>query len=165
MGLKNYFIKKGKHRSGLYPNLYYGKSVAKYNISFSQSCIYSFGNTHDLDINKLFGLSFGYHHINSVRFGWNADNDKIAIHAYCYKSGQRFMSKMISIPVETFFTFEINAFEVYYELKIIDQDGKIISTLNVSKPKTVKWGYRLFPYFGGTMVAPHDVEIKMRKLC
>lgn len=164
MDFKNYFIKKGNHRSGFFPNLYLKMFKTKYEVMFSKNCIYQFGDIDDLDINKLFGLSFGFHHYNSIRFGWNVDGDKIAIHVYYYKLGKRFMNKIISIPVETIHTFEITVYDVYYELKIFNQDKKLIGWSNVVKPKTVKWGYRLFPYFGGNRYAPHDVEIKMKKI-
>jgi predicted transcriptional regulator len=164
MGFKNYFIKKGNHRSGFFLNLYLKMFKTKHQVIFSQNCIYKFGDVDDLDINKLFGISFGFHHKNSMRFGWNVDGDKIAIHYYYYKLGKRFMNKMVSIPVETVHTFEITVYDAYYELKVSDTNGKTIGWANIVKPKTVKWGYRLFPYFGGNRVAPHDVTIKMKRI-
>jgi hypothetical protein len=164
MDFKSYFIRKGNHRSGLFPNLYLKMFKTKYDVIFSQNCIYKLNSVDDFDVNKLFGISFGYHHQNSMRFGWNIDNDKIAIYAYYYKLGNRFMNKIVSIPVEKVHTFELTVYQVYYELKIFDENKQLVGWTNIVKPKTVKWGYRLFPYFGGNRCAPHNMEIKMKKI-
>ena len=160
----NYLIKKGKHRSGFYFSPQFDIKHIKRKILFKENCIYKFGDVDDFDINKLFGVSFGMHHTNSVRFGWNTDGDQIGIYNYYYKSGKRFMTKMISIPTETEFLFEIIIRDYYYELRIINTDGQLIGWSNVSKPKTTKWSYHLFPYFGGNKVAPHNMEICMKKI-
>lgn len=157
-----YFIKKGNHRSGYYFRPHFNVKYIKYQVLFKQNCIYQFGDIDDFDINKLFGLSFGMHHTNSVRFGWNTDSGEIGIHNYCYISGKRVMSKIASIPTETSFVFEIFIYDSYYELKITDMDGKLIGWSEVAKPKTTKWGYHLFPYFGGNKCAPHNIDIYMK---
>ena len=160
----NYLIKKGKHRSGFYFSPQFDIKHIKRKILFKENCIYKFGDIDDFDINKLFGVSFGMHHTNSVRFGWNIDDDEIGIYNYCYISGKRVMIKIVSIPTETNFVFEIFIYDSYYELKITDMNGKLIGWSEVSKPKTTKWGYHLFPYFGGNKVAPHNMEICMKKI-
>jgi len=160
----NYLIKKGKHRSGFYFRPQFDTEYIKRKILFKENCIYKFGDVDDLDINKLFGFSFGMHHKNSVRFGWNVDDDEIGIYSYCYISGKRVMSKIISIPTETSFLFEIFASDSYYELRVNDMEGKLIGWSSIPKPKTTKWGYYLFPYFGGNRVAPHDMNISIKKV-
>ncbi len=136
----------------------------KYEIIFSKNCIYKFNDVDDFDINKLFGISLGFHHKNSIRFGWNVDGEKIAIYTYCYKFGERFMDKIVSVSVEKKYTFEIKNFKESYDLKIINESGQIVGWANIFKPETPNWGYRLFPYFGGNKTAPHDMEIKMKKI-
>ena len=164
MGFKSYFIKKGNHRSGFFPNLYLKMISSKYEIMFLENCLYKLGDVDDYDINKLFGISFGLHHKNSMRFGWNIDGNKIAIHAYYYKMGIRFMNKLISINTNEVYTFEIKVHDNFFELSIINKNNQLINTTNIAKAKTVNWGYRLFPYFGGNKCAPHDMEIKMKKI-
>lgn len=164
MNFKKYILKKGKHRSGFFANFHIKLFKLKYEICFSKNCIYNFGDIDDFDINKLFGISLGFHHKNSIRFGWNIDKDLIAIHSYCYKNGERFMNKLISIPTETIHTFEININNDYYELKIFNQNKNIIGWSKICKQKTINWGYLLFPYFGGNKCAPHDMEIKMKRI-
>lgn len=164
MGFKSYFIKKGNHRSGFFPNLYLKMVSSKYEIMFSDNCFYKLGDVDDYDINKLFGISFGLHHKNSMRFGWNIDEDKIAIYAYYYKLGIRFMNKLISINANEVYTFEIKVHDNFFELSIVNKNHQLINTTNIAKAKTVNWGYRLFPYFGGNKCAPHDMEIKMKKI-
>jgi hypothetical protein len=164
MRSKKYTVKEGHHKSGFHPNLYFDVNRSKYEVIFTESCLYKFDNEDDADINKLFGLSFGYHHKNSVRFGWNSEDGKIAIYAYCYKLSQRYMRKIVSIPINSKHIFEINVYDAYYELKITNNEGELIGCANIAKAKTTKIGYRLFPYFGGNRCAPHDVNIWMKKI-
>lgn len=164
MNFKRFFIKKGNHRSGIYPNIYFKMLKTKYEVIFSKDCIYKFNDVDDFDVNKLFGLSFGFHHTNSIRFGWNVDGDKIAIYAYCYKSGERIMNKITSLSTDITNSFEIKVYDDFYELTIYNKISNSTITYITSKPKTVKWGYRLFPYFGGNKTAPHNMEIEMKKI-
>lgn len=161
MNFKKYFIKAGNHRSGFFPNIYFGVLKSTKKIIFTDSCLYDFGNSHNLDVNKLFGLSYGYHHHNSVRFGWSEDDKEIAIHAYCYLNGQRTMKKIMSVPTNIAYVYDITVQDTHYDFTITDETGKIVGSTTTIKPKTIKWGYRLFPYFGGDNVAPHDMTIEI----
>jgi len=163
MDLKSFLIKKGNHRSGFYPNIHFGLKNLKYQVLFTDSCLYKFNDVDDFDINKLFGISFGFHHKNSARFGWNVEEGQIAIYAYCYKLGIRYSRRIAIIPINKIFIFEINTYDVYFEFKITNYDGKIISLANIAKAKCCKWGYKLFPYFGGNKTAPHTMTIKMKE--
>ena len=136
----------------------------KYEVIFSENCLYKFNDVDDYDINKLFGLSFGFHHNNSIRFGWNTDGDKIGIYAYCYNSGERIVYKITSLPTNITNSFEINVYNDFYQLSIYNKMSNSVTTWTINKPQTPKWGYRLFPYFGGNKCAPHDMEIHMKKI-
>ena len=161
--MKKYKIKKGSHYSGFRLSPFYGKNVVKYEVIFTKSCLYDLRNDNQYDINKLFGLSYFYHHIDSARFGWRADGDKIEISAYCYKDGQRKIHEMCLIDVDRLYTLEIKNTGGYYEFELKDESSSFFSYARISKPITVKVGYELFPYFGGDETAPHDMEIFMRK--
>ena len=65
----------------------------RYNVKFYPSCRYNIGEDQS-DINKLFGLSFGFHHNQSERIGWRYDRitDKIELLLYTYhipKKGEK----------------------------------------------------------------------------
>jgi len=162
--LKKYTIKKGSHYSGFHLSPFYDKNIAKYEVVFSKSCIYDLQNQDQYDVNKLFGLSYGYHHIDSVRFGWRADGDKIEISAYCYRDGERLIKEMCHIDIDKPYLFEIKNIGSYYELELKDESSGFFSYARIAKPAIIKLGYRLFPYFGGNQIAPHEMEILMRKI-
>ncbi|MDP2692821.1 MAG: hypothetical protein Q8O88_04245 [bacterium] len=161
---KTYKIKKGKHLSGFRVSPIYNKKVSIYEVIFTKSCIYNLGNSDQLDVNKLFGISFGYHHTNSARFGWRAEGDKIQISVYCYKNGKRYMKDMCLVDINKTYSMTITNIGNYYEFEIKDTTSAFYSYAKISKPKTPKFGYKLWPYFGGNEPAPHDVEILMKKI-
>jgi hypothetical protein len=162
--LKKYRIKRGKHSSGLRIAPFYGKDISKYEVIFSKSCLYEIAGPDQFDVNKLLGLSYGFHHNNSARFGWRADGDSIEISAYCYKNKKRLIRAIRNVNVETMYIFMIQNFGGYYELTIMSDTGDLIGYAKISKPKTTEFGYKLFPYFGGNVPAPHDMEIYMKKI-
>lgn len=161
---KKYLIEEGNHRSGFYPNLHFNIKNIKYEVIFTESCLYKFNDVDDYDVNKLFGISFGYHHNNSIRFGWDIEDEEIAIYAYSYKSSKRDIKKIISIPINRKYIFEINVFDGYYDMKIFNSENNLIGWANIPKVKTTKLCYNLFPYFGGNKVAPHDIKIWMKQI-
>jgi hypothetical protein len=163
-GFKKYKIRKGSHYSGFRLAPFFGKTTSKYEVVFTKSCIYQIEGPGQFDVNKLFGLSYGFHHENSARFGWRAVDDLIEISLYCYKDGRRVIKEMTSIETEKPYVFEICNTGSHYELTIESVTGPFRGYAIVSKPQTTKLGYKLFPYFGGNLPAPHDVEILMKKL-
>lgn len=163
-GFKSYTVKKGRHDAGFEFAPFYGRTVAKYEVVFTKSCLYEILGPDQFDVNKLFGLSYGFHHNNSARFGWRADGDSIEISAYCYKNKKRLIKVIRNVEVEKPYIFTVQNCEGFYELTIESGVGNIIGYAKISKPKTIKFGYRLFPYFGGNVTAPHDVEICMKKI-
>ena len=49
-------------------------------------------------VNKLYGISFGEHQMNSVRIGWRASQVKseIELFSYVYDNGERFIKPLKS---------------------------------------------------------------------
>ena len=149
---KEYDIRKGDHYCGIH----YGtltSQVLRFEANFSSSCIYC-GNT---DINKLYGFSEcdEYHHKNSARFGWRWDTTHISIWAYYYNSGV-FHSKLLGYcGVNESRQYQIRILENYYQYSFSG------SEVVVPRDHRCDLGlyYRLWPYFGGTQTAPHDMKI------
>lgn len=161
---KQYKIKKGKHYSGFRISPTYNKMSSKYEVIFKENCIYDLHDEDQYDVNKLFGLSYGYHHINSARFGWRADGEKIQLSLYCYREGQRYMKDICQLDTERTYTLEIKNEGTYYEFLISGNTSSFMAYGKITKPQTPKLGYNLFPYFGGNEPAPHDIEILMKKI-
>jgi hypothetical protein len=164
--LKKYVIRKNKHSSGIhfYPEI--KRSYMLCSVKFDASCIYSLGNEDQKDINKLFGWSHCfYHKKDSVRWGWRCKEDKIEAIPYVKNNFDFYYTALGCIlDVDTTYDFIISLIYIdnlpKYIFTIFDLKGIIFETdINVSKKIKNVFGYRLYPYFGGTSKAPHDMKI------
>jgi hypothetical protein len=70
----SYRIKKNNHYSGFHFRPILGNMKLSFECILDETCTYNLGDVDQYDINKLIGLSYGYHHINSIRLGWNYNN-------------------------------------------------------------------------------------------
>lgn len=128
---------------------------------FTEDTLYKFGNEHDLDVNKLFGLSGGFNHFkNSVRFGWNINENmqKINIFAYIHNDGKFKFNKIAELLINQWFTFEFSFMDETAILRIYDINRNLINT----PPFLIKFKrgfieYKLGIYFGGNMRAPKNI--------
>ena len=159
--MKKYTIKAGQHYSFHLPKLYVGKKDFKITCQFTESCRYDLGTIDQLDINKLAGISFGYHEINSIRIGWNYNwkNNKIDLYWYIYEDGFRRYGKIDSCEIGEVKEIELLLLKDSKEFYIKTNNANL--TVNYRYPELLI-GYYLFPYFGGEPYpAPHDVELYM----
>ena len=161
----NFLIKKKRHYSNnlLYKlfNFFNFKNILSFKVTFDSSVEYNDDSIDRLDINKLFGFSCGFHHKNSARFGWNFLNNKIFIYSYCYVNGERKTTYLTTILPNTECIFTIEDHNSYYLFTIIDK-AKVIES-KTTKDKKHSIGYKLWPYFGGNKVAPHNMKFKFKK--
>lgn len=122
-------------------------------------------------INKLYGFSEGFHHWNSARIGWRCiDNDNIELLAYCYVDGQRIIKPMIKCKPESWVFCNIQNKNSKYVLKALSPKNQSI-TISIDKPKKISiyslfklFMYRLYPYFGGKVPAPQNMDLYIIKL-
>lgn len=140
------------------------KARVSYNVIFAPSCEYYLPSPDNLDLNKLFGMSFGLHHIDSARYGWryNGKTKEIDIHSYCYIKGKLTYSFICSLKFNTQYRLTIVKLEGKYSF-IATLENDIIKQVNIPRSFSPDYGYELFPYFGGNNVAPHDIKILMYK--
>lgn len=160
-------IKKGRHYARplqlvrkLCGVRYTNQRTIEAKVSFMSDCKYWLPAIDMYDINKLFGVSFGYHHDNSLRFGWRFINNKIELVTYVYYDGVRLREKHIAWC----------EFNKEYQLTI-HNDGKeaffsCICGLNYSSERIPfevgkSISYPLSLYFGGNNPAPHNMHIEM----
>jgi hypothetical protein len=161
--MATYKLSKGKFFSGLRIAPLFFKKSLNFRAYFWESCLYVLPNKYD-QINKLYGMSQGMHHVNSARFGWRCtDGDKIEILAYCYVDKKEINKSLIKIKPEqqVFCYLRIN--KNSYDFKVVAQDGTS-SIVTVNKTKNCQIGYKLFPYFGGKFPAPHDMRIDIKEI-
>jgi hypothetical protein len=162
-------IKKGQHYSRpLHLGAHFGITKLKFRFMFTQECAYPIqpNDTDDFDINKLCGFSHGYHHHNSVRFGWLPslkEPGKIELYRYVYNHGKRIPDYIPIATVNTkeWYDGELVASKLYKQaLFVVKKDGLGITSASTAyETPAVTWGYALDPYFGGDYTAPHDMGI------
>lgn len=161
---KSWKIKKGHHYCSnlLRLSLYLKQIRLSYDVIFQDSCAYTMAYPHNLDINKLFGLSYGYHHHNSIRFGWHSNNG-IQIFAYYYVDGIRKEEWMCTLKTGVQYKMTIIRQSDKYSLVITGPDNLLKQKIVNHGLNMVNYGYELFPYFGGTQKCPQDMIILMHK--
>lgn len=149
-------------------------------VYFWENCIYTLVENNE-QINKLFGFSFNFlpfydkkdnlwksgHHKNSIRFGWRYMNNDIDIFAYAYINGIRYEKFMISTKTSKWIYLSIEEQNNKYVLKSICPNGNSsIVSFEFDELKTGFLGlfiYKLFPYFGGKVSAPHNMTISLKE--
>jgi hypothetical protein len=162
------YIKKGKHYPTpfQFPKFYWNPTgiIMEGDFIFSAGCNYHIDGEDMHDINKLFGISFGWHHKYSERIGWRyrEDLDKIEILTYTYIDGQRHNFNMA-------FVTKCQRFNV--RIEIIKKNNTIytsyffnnteVKQIKYSQPKSLlsKLSYTLGIYFGGNKPAPESMLI------
>lgn len=167
--MKTYKIPHGKHSSGIHFGPHIWKDGTQKYVTFDKSAIYQFKTDDQYDINKLFGLSYGMHHTNSVRFGWRSlgdYSDNIEILAYCYVDGKRVVEDGINlfiamVNINREYRYQIIVSDNSYSLTIHNDKNVMIGHKSIPHNKLPFWGYKLYPYFGGNRTAPHNITIKL----
>jgi hypothetical protein len=137
---------------------------------FDNDCLYQLKENYD-QINKLYGFSTGFHHHNSARFGWRCvDNETIEILAYCYINGKRISKTIMNVKPGDWTVFSIQSKTDKYVFRVMSNKnpGKICI---INKEKgSLKYEllklfiYKLFPYFGGRVPSPKEMNISILDL-
>ncbi|MBX7205717.1 MAG: hypothetical protein K1X81_09880 [Bacteroidia bacterium] len=160
-GYRTYTIKKGEQYSYSLTSKFKDTEM-KFKVIFDNSAIYSTADPgNQIDINKLYGFSDcgKDHHTASARFGWRWSNDSLRLFAYCYKDAVMTFKELSTVEIGK-----------EHDCSILISDTNYIFTLN-GKVDTMARGCdvttgvrtRLFPFFGGDEMAPHDVNIKIKE--
>lgn len=160
-----YRIEKGEHSTFRFPKIYSGNAVElEGNFTFFSSCWYARPDDHIdwLDLNKLAGVSFGFHQQDSIRIGWRPlfDTSKqIEVFAYWYNDSQMTFETIGQVQVDTPYAFQILCARQQKEV-IFQLESLTPKKIPFAFPSTT-WGYFLYPYFGGNFTAPQDMEMEL----
>ncbi|WP_276367697.1 hypothetical protein [Chryseolinea sp. H1M3-3] len=159
---RTFVMQQGEHYAS--PRLVQSmqSNILNFTAKFNQSAVYHFEETAFQDSkNKLLGFSDcnSLHHENSARFAWQWYNEQLEIYAYCYVNGVRQEKYIGAVALDE---------ENKYQLKITADS--YVFQLNHQEPVSIPRGttcdkglyYMLWPYFGGTLPAPHDVSISIK---
>jgi hypothetical protein len=129
---------------------------------FDGTAIYDLG---DLALqsnkNKLLGFSDcnSMHHDNSARFAWQWFNERLEIYAYCYVDGNRVEEYIGTVGINEVNRYEIEITADYYVFYINGEN--IVQIRRSDKVCSKGVYYMLYPYFGGSVPAPHDIQIDL----
>ncbi len=161
---KNFKIRKGSHFCLHLPKFQYNLQELNFIVNFDSNCEYIIENEHQLDINKVYGISFGNHLKNSFRIGWNyIPNTKvIGLWIFVHQNGKMSWEYIGYTTVNKDIKFNIQ-FRRNINTIIINWGDNNKEIITYKFPE-VKWQYYLFPYFGGTQTAPNTMNIKIEQI-
>jgi hypothetical protein len=121
---------------------------------------------HAYDVNKLYGFSEGFsNQYNSARIGWRWFDGELQLFAYVYVKGV-----LLRDPVSYDPPF-IKSVEIGKEINcsIAISGGTYIFTVDgvtVNTPRGTTSGkfsgYQQYPYFGGSLTAPHLINVYIK---
>ncbi|HEX8038989.1 MAG TPA: hypothetical protein VF490_07545 [Chryseosolibacter sp.] len=158
---RDFVIRAGEHYAS--PRLYetFNSGRLRFKATFDESAKYEFSDSSlQTSKNKLMGFSdcSSLHHENSARFAWQWLHNRIEIFAYCYVDSMRVEQFIAPVNLNEENLFEIEASGGEYVF-YLNGERKV----SVARTSTCSEGvnYMLYPYFGGTEPAPHDVNIKI----
>ncbi|MFZ4713293.1 MAG: hypothetical protein ACOYL6_06265 [Bacteriovoracaceae bacterium] len=158
---KTYYLPKGTH--GFYwvkfpPTM---SNDYNYRVRFDETAIYTTRDpSNQSDINKLFGFAdcTSFVHTNSARFGWRWYQNQLQILAYTYAKKVRSFEYVQTVQLNTSYDLKILTSGDQY-IFYVDGVEKIRMKRGCSSPRALK--YKLYPFFGGNEVAPHDISIEL----
>ncbi len=153
-----YNIKKGEQYcdKNSYTQIKYPELAFK--VNFDSSAIYTtVSHSNQNDINKLYGFSDNNaaHHDFSARFGWRWSNNALRLFAYTYNNGVMDFKELGTVAIGAENDCSI---KVANELYIFTLNGSVTTMARASTTSEAE-GYQLYPFFGGTETAPHDIHI------
>ncbi|MEO6220842.1 MAG: hypothetical protein ABIO81_10470 [Ginsengibacter sp.] len=138
-------------------------SELKFTVKFDSTAIYTSENpANQYDINKLYGFSDNNsdHLKFSTRFGWRWSSGALRLFGYTYNNAVRSSKELgtVIIGAENFCSIKVEAGNYIFTL-----NGKA-DTMQRKSTALQAIGYRLYPYFGGDEIAPHDINIWIKEL-
>jgi hypothetical protein len=158
---QTFIIKQGQHSSNHLVEPV-AKNKMRFLVKFDETARYAntISNNQE-DINKLYGFSDcgTQHHVNSARFGWRWFNNQLQIFAYTYKEGIQTNKFITAINLNKEYIYELEVrgnkyvFQVNNQIVVMDRGCSGFSA-----------SYKLYPYFGGDEVAPHNIRIVIKDL-
>ncbi len=138
-------------------------SQVSFKVKFDSSAIYkTVADSNQSDINKLYGFSDNNaaHHEYSARFGWRWSDNALRLFAYDYNNSVMSFKELgtVQIGVENTCSIKVSGNEYVFTLNGIETKMPRASTTTLAQ------GYKLFPYFGGNELAPHNIAIWIEEL-
>jgi hypothetical protein len=162
-GFTEYTIAAGNHYSNNAGSVAINTMEYKFDVQFDSTAIYTLSAKDQYDINKLSGFADnGMTHLQySARFGWRWSDGKLRLFAFVHNSGVITEKEIAAIIIGKTYRCSIKVNGSNYVFSV---DGVGNESLPRSATTPTGQGYRLYPYFGGNNVAPHEIHIRIRYL-
>lgn len=112
------------------------------------------------DINKLMGFNEGHPH-DSARIGWKVINGQIYVYPYVHYKGKNLGAENpegFLMPLRTPLLFCIKVIPGSY---VFNLNGHWVTLPRNSQEKKFS-GWKLYPYFGGDLPAPHNMSFGIK---
>lgn len=162
-GFVTYVIAKGQQSASPSAYKFYSNLTdMRFTARFDSSAIYTTSiPSNQGDINKLYGFSDDDkpHHVSSARIGWRWFGGKLELHGYVYNDSIRTSAIITSVPLKTDVVCAIKVSGNQYQFTV--NGASLTMPRKAKTPAGV--GYRLYPFFGGTENAPHEIRIQIRE--
>lgn len=156
---RHFVIGKGEHYSNprLVQMLQSDRLI--FRATFNETAVYDFGDAAlQTNKNKLLGFADcnSLHHENSARFAWQWFNGQLEIYAYCYVNSVRTEAFIGTVNLHEANLYELKMTDAWYIFYLNGKESTRIKRMNNCDEG---FYYMLFPYFGGSIPAPHEMEI------
>lgn len=162
---KDYFIRQGRQFADGTINLkhWFMGNKFEFKAAFNASNMYTLPENEQADSNKLFGFSDcrNWAQESSARFGWRWYNNRLEITAVSHFDGRWHLTEFLGVA-------ELN--KVYdFKIELSEDKAHYLFTFNHGKTFAMKrdctqnsmFGYFLYPFFGGSEKAPHDMRVSV----
>jgi hypothetical protein len=159
---RTFIIKKGDHFSSTRVSETLESSVLEFDAVFDNTAIYDLGDEAlQSNKNKLLGFSDcnSLHHENSARFAWQWFNNRLEIYAYTYVNTERQEAFIGVVEINQLNRYRLSIHDEYYEFQLNNEEPLKMPRGNVGNNGLY---YKLWPYFGGSVPAPHDIRIVVK---
>lgn len=161
--LVTYRIPAGAHYATESSYTVLNLTAMRFRARFDSSAVYQTQERQNQgDLNKLYGMADcgSMHQKNSARFGWRWYEGALEIWAYAYINGDRKMSFIKAVQLNTSSSYELQFTDSTYNFTV---DETTVSFPRNCSEKQAR-GYKLYPYFGGDETAPHEIRIHIQEL-
>ena len=166
---RKFTIQKGAHYCDQNTLSHVSGATMSFVAKFDSTAIYPAVITdynHAYDVNKLWGFSEGFsNQYNSARIGWRWLNGQLQLFAYVYVKGTLLRDpisydppfiKSVQIGSEVNCSIAVSGSKYIFTV-----DGVTVQTTRGTTTSTYS-GYQQYPYFGGTLTAPHLINIYIK---
>jgi hypothetical protein len=161
--MRTFTVKKGEHYSTPRLAEVLQSNRLVFNAKFDRSAVYDFGDAAlQTNKNKLLGFSDcnSGHHENSARFAWQWIDGRLEIYAYCYVNAVRVEQFVGYVNLDEDNRYEIELTDSTYIFYLNGEQRAHVT--RTQERCTTGVYYLLYPYFGGSIPAPHDVWIDIQ---